>query len=96
MTKDLGDNFGPYFKHVLGYWNKREEASDNLLIVFYEEMQKDLGAVIRKVANFLDVSLAEDRVEPLVKHLSYESMKKNPSTVLTTEMQVCFIIKYQN
>lgn len=91
MTKDLGDNFGPYFKHILSYWSKRREAGDNLLVVFYEEMQQNLEAVIRKVANFLDVSLAEDRVEPLVKHLSFENMKKNSSTILTTEMQVCFL-----
>ena len=92
MTKDLGDNNGPYFKHILSYWNKRKEASDNLLVVFYEDMQQDLGTVIRKVANFLGVSLAEDRIEPMVKHLSFESMKKNPSTVLTTELQVRFKI----
>ena len=82
---------GPYFKSVLSFWEKREEAKDFLLIVSYEEMQKDLGSVIRKVANFLGVDLSDDRVQPMVEHLSFDSMKKNPATILATENQVCQI-----
>ena len=82
---------GPYFKCVLSFWEKREVAKDFLLIVSYEEMQKDLGSVIRKVAHFLGVELSDDRVQPMVEHLSFDSMKSNPSTILATENQVCRI-----
>ena len=80
---------GPYFKCVLSFWEKRKKAKDYLLIVSYEEMQKDLGSVARKVANFLDVKLSDDRVQPMVEHLSFDSMKKN----LSTEIQVCQIFQ---
>ncbi|XP_066927159.1 luciferin sulfotransferase-like [Clytia hemisphaerica] len=84
MTKDgIGLFYGPFFKVVLSYWNKRHD--DNILIVFYEEMQKDLGSVIQKVADFLNVSITTDRVEHLVDFLSFNSMKDNKSSLFSSE-----------
>ena len=36
----------PYFHHVLGFWEKRDQP--HILIISYEDMKKDLAAVIRK------------------------------------------------
>ncbi|KAF2893637.1 hypothetical protein ILUMI_12538 [Ignelater luminosus] len=68
---------GPYWKHVLGYWNKRHLP--NLLIIKYEDMKANLPSVIRTVAQFLNRTITEEQIQLLCKHLSFESMKSNPA-----------------
>lgn len=48
ILNDTGTHFGPYFRHVLSYWEQRKNV-ENLLIVTYEDMQRDLERVVRKV-----------------------------------------------
>ena len=86
LTSDVGFTWGPYFKHVFSYWDQR--TKDNLLIVSYEDMQEDLPAVIRKVANFLDIQVTADEIKELTLHLSFDNMKANKMTNLRTESQV--------
>ncbi|KAG8316990.1 hypothetical protein J6590_035867 [Homalodisca vitripennis] len=67
----------PFWKHILGYWEKRDSA--NMLVLKFEEMKKDLHAVIRRTATFLGKNLIEDQVFLLGDHLSFEKMKNNPA-----------------
>ncbi|KAH8272950.1 hypothetical protein KR018_012514 [Drosophila ironensis] len=51
--------------------------------VFYtsfERMKKDLRGVINDVSRFLGKPVTEQQMERLLKHLSFEEMKKNPTT----------------
>ena len=48
-----------------------------MLNVSYEEMKMDLPSVIRKVADFLEVTLTEEDIPKLCDHLSFDSMKNN-------------------
>jgi len=77
FLKDLGPHWGPYFKHVLSYWNKKSELP-NLLITRYEEMQADLPKVIKRIASFLEVTISDEDVLRLCDHVSFEKMKANP------------------
>lgn len=78
--------FAPYWNNVLHFWNRRHQ--DNVLFLTYEDMKKDLSSVIRTTAKFLEKDLKADQIEALTRHLSFESMKSNPSVNygLMTEM----------
>ncbi|KAJ8727195.1 hypothetical protein PYW08_015592 [Mythimna loreyi] len=67
----------PYFEHVKEAWNMRHHP--NMLFLFYEELTKDLPAVVRRVANFLGKEVTPKQMARLCDHLSFENFKKNKS-----------------
>ncbi|XP_065352499.1 luciferin sulfotransferase-like isoform X2 [Cloeon dipterum] len=75
----LGDSlcFAPFWSHVLEFWHRRNEP--NFLFIKYEDMIKDLPSVIRTTADFLGKKLSDEKVAILTEHLSFNSMKNNPS-----------------
>ncbi|KAF0311185.1 Amine sulfotransferase [Amphibalanus amphitrite] len=80
---DFRENFmrgkilhSPYREHVQGYL----EHSDTVLCLTYEQMHQDRGSVVRKVADFLGVSLSDADVDDIAKNTSFEVMKANPDT----------------
>ena len=75
FLNDLCGHYAPFFPHVLKYWENR--SSPNMLFITYEEMKKNLRAVIRRTASFLEVEVTEEDVLALEKHLSFDSMKRN-------------------
>lgn len=92
FLRDIGPEYAPFFSNVLGYWNRREH--ENILVTFYEDMQRDLPSVIRKVADFLDKkAMSDDDVAKLCDHLSFDKMKANPMTNLDGLIDVRFLIK---
>lgn len=69
--------YGSYWKHIFGFWERRNLP--NILLIKYEDMKTALPSVIRQVAEFLEKDLTNAQIELLTKHLSFESMKNNPS-----------------
>ncbi|CAH1999714.1 unnamed protein product [Acanthoscelides obtectus] len=69
--------YTPYWSHLLSFWQRRNQK--NILFLKYEDMNKDLPAVIREVADFLEKPLSDEQVSILADHLSFENMKKNPA-----------------
>ncbi|KAK7868457.1 hypothetical protein R5R35_011206 [Gryllus longicercus] len=69
--------FAPFWSHVLSFWKRKDHS--NILFLKYEDMKKDLPAVIRQTANFLGKSMTEDQVKTLANHLSFQNMKNNPA-----------------
>jgi len=69
--------YAPYWGNVIDAWNKRHHP--NLLFLFYEDLKMDLAGQIEKVATFLGKKLTADQIEALVKHLSFDKFKSNPS-----------------
>jgi len=72
---DVCGYYSPFIKHVLGYWNRRNDPA--IMFIAFEEMKKDLPAVIKKVATFLDKDISESNIAVLANHLSFKNMKKN-------------------
>lgn len=86
--------YGPYWKTILSYWNKRD--LENVLILRYEDMIEDLPAAIRKTAKFLDKSPSDEEIAKLAEHLSFEQMKKNKAVnfeQITGLLQMLGILK---
>uniref|UniRef100_A0A7M5WTN7 Sulfotransferase domain-containing protein n=2 Tax=Clytia hemisphaerica TaxID=252671 RepID=A0A7M5WTN7_9CNID len=77
MLQDVGPVSAPFFTHILSYWNQRENP--NLLIVHYEEMQKDITGVIKRLAKFIGTEeYSDDQITKLVEHTSVDKMRANP------------------
>ena len=72
---DVAGYYCPFIPHVLKYWKRRTDQ--NILFITYEEMKRDLPAVIRKTAGFLNKTISAGQVSQLAEHLSFKKMKDN-------------------
>ncbi|KAL7050185.1 hypothetical protein ACKWTF_003979 [Chironomus riparius] len=69
--------YAPYNDHVVDFWKIRDEP--NIFFLFYEDMKRNLKQEVKKAMKFLGKIYSEDEIDKLCKHLSFESMKNNPS-----------------
>lgn len=71
----------PYHGHFKDFWSLRHE--ENILFLTYEEMKSDLMAVLKKTSKFLGKSYSHEELVKLSEHLSFDTMKTNPSVNFT-------------
>lgn len=66
----------PWPEHVDGWWQWSRER-DNVMFVHFEDMKRDLAAVIDSVAAFLGVDLAPDERQLVADRCSFGYMKEH-------------------
>ncbi|XP_073836856.1 sulfotransferase 1 family member D1-like [Musca autumnalis] len=84
----LNDNilYCNYWTHIVDFWKMRNE--ENIFFVTYEEMKRDLGGVIRRLCAFLQrPQLSEEELLHTVDYLSFNKMKENDKTNITTALK---------
>ncbi|XP_033118151.1 sulfotransferase 1C4-like isoform X2 [Anneissia japonica] len=69
---------GSWFDMNIYWWSLRNE--ENVLFIKYEDMRKDLASVIERVSKFFGWSIPDKKLQDIVKHCTFDSMKKNPKT----------------
>lgn len=66
----------PWPEHVNGWWEWSQTRS-NVLFVHFEEMKRDLAAVIDRVAGFLGLTLTGDERRLVESHCTFQYMKQH-------------------
>ncbi|KAK6129768.1 hypothetical protein DH2020_036475 [Rehmannia glutinosa] len=72
--------FGPFWDHMLGYWNAHLKSPEKVLFLKYEDLKEDITFYIKKIAEFLGCpfSLEEEKqglIEQISKLCSFETLK---------------------
>ncbi len=70
--------YGPYWTHLSSWYAQRERS--NILVLHYEDMQRDLAATVARVAHFLDQALTNEEIERIAELSTFSSMKKDHRT----------------
>jgi hypothetical protein len=69
--------WGVWTDHVRGWW-ERAQQQDNVLFVYYEDMKRDLAAVVQHVAEFLgEAPLNDAELASIVEKCSFAYMQKH-------------------
>lgn len=69
--------WGTWTDHVKGWWS-RAQSSPNVLFVYFEDMRRDLGAVVVQVADFLGVApLSEAELAAVVRKCGFAYMQEH-------------------
>lgn len=68
---------GSWAAHLASYWSVRNRG--NVLFLTYEEMKRDTGAAIGRVATFMGVDLSPQERDAVVRASSFEAMKREQS-----------------
>ena len=64
---------GLYFNYVNNWWPLRNE--DNVMLLHYNDIKKDLTGTIAKIAKFVNIELTEEELETISQRCSFDHMK---------------------
>ncbi|KAL0359066.1 UNVERIFIED_CONTAM: Cytosolic sulfotransferase 5 [Sesamum angustifolium] len=68
--------YGPFFEHVVEYWQESQKRPDKILFLKYEELKTDPKAQISKIGEFLGRPFgSEAEVEEVVERCCLERLK---------------------
>jgi hypothetical protein len=68
--------WGTWADHAKGWWQRAREP--NVLFVRFEDMRRDLAAVVRQVAEFLGIApLTEEELAGVIQRCSFDYMQEH-------------------
>ncbi len=68
-----GHPFWPFWENVRSWWDVR--TLPNLLLLHFEALKTDMPGEIRRIADFLGISVNEDVWPDILEHCSFDYMK---------------------
>ncbi|KAM4825523.1 sulfotransferase 2A1-like [Thomomys bottae] len=74
--------YGSWFDHVRGWMSMKDK--ENVLVVSYEEMKKDLRNTVEKICRFLGKALEPAELDLVLENSSFQAMKENELSNLST------------
>lgn len=72
--------FWSFFHNFESWWRVR--SLPNVLLVHFNDLKKDLGGQMRRIAKFLDIEIDEGKFPETVKKCTFEYMKANARTIV--------------
>lgn len=67
--------YGPWTRHVLEYWQRRNE--ENVLFLTYEDVVKDKPKAVKTIASFLKREITDEQVAKICEHCHVDKMRNN-------------------
>ncbi|KAM5133149.1 sulfotransferase 2A1-like [Callospermophilus lateralis] len=67
--------YGSWFEHIRGWMSMRHRK--NVLLLSYEELQKDPRSTIERISQFLGKKLNPEELDSVLKNSSFQVMKEN-------------------
>jgi aryl sulfotransferase len=75
-----GCPFWSNFRHVQTWWNFR--YLPNILFVHFNDLLNNLQGEIRRIADYLDVSLTNDMLQKIAHAVTFSTMKENAEQII--------------
>lgn len=75
-----GFPFWPFWDSVASWWNARRLP--NVCLVHFADLKQDLAGEIRRIAAFLDIPIRETRWPDILRHCSFEYMKRHGTRIV--------------
>ncbi len=72
--------YGSWFDHTLGWLPHVRQNEGHVLMLRYEDMQRDLAAQALRIGAFLDRSITPQAASAIARHCSFNNMSANPFT----------------
>jgi aryl sulfotransferase len=69
-----------FFEIERSFWSERRRS--NLLLVHYNDLKADLSTEMKRIADFLSISVPDDLWSQLVEAASFDSMKRDGKVLL--------------
>ncbi|KAK7405547.1 hypothetical protein VNO78_06961 [Psophocarpus tetragonolobus] len=72
--------FGPWWSHMLSYWQESKTNPNKVLFLKYEDLKEDINFQVKRIAEFLGCPFSEEEesngvMESIIKLCSFEKMK---------------------
>lgn len=68
-----GHPFWPFWENVRSWWAIRDLP--NVLMIHFSDLKADMPGEIRRIADFLEISIDESRWDDILLHCSFDYMK---------------------
>jgi aryl sulfotransferase len=76
-----------FWSHTQGWWDARDLP--NVMLVHFNDLKSDMAGQIRRMAEFLEIEINEERWPAIVEHCTFDYMKRS-ADVLSPILEVAF------